>query len=145
MKLISRHNGRRFAEQNGPESKERKSHTLLILLHIFHLPFTRKLLVNKEKEGKYRTVDQLTGSTVFQQQEALVSCSLFQNQAGLCCSISTEREKRKKLSSRQSCSYHCLHQIEDTLLWQTISVNITYNPDLRHKIEVSFITSEVKK
>lgn len=100
MKLISRHNGRRFAEQNGPEGKERKSHTLLILLYIFHFPLTRKLLANKkEKEDKYHIIDKLTGSKVFQQQEALVSCSLFQSQAGLCCSISTETKKKKKKAS----------------------------------------------
>lgn len=97
MKLISRHNGRRFAEQNAPEGRERKSHTLLILLYIFNFPLTRKLWANKkEKEGKYHIIDKLTGSRVFQQQEALVSCSLFQNQAGLCCSISTETKKKKK-------------------------------------------------
>lgn len=95
MKLISRHNGRRFSEQNGPEGKERKSHTLLILLYIFHFPLNRKLLANKkEKESKYNIIDKLTGSKVFQQLEALVSCSLFQNQAGLCCSISTETKKK---------------------------------------------------
>lgn len=97
MKLISRHNGRRFAEQNGPEGKERKSHILLILLNIFHFLLTRKFLANKkEKEGKYRITDKLTGSRVFQQREALVSYSLCQNQAGLCCSISTETTKKKK-------------------------------------------------
>lgn len=97
MKLISRHNGRRFAEQNGPEGKERKSHTLLILLCIFHFPLTRKLLANKkEKESKYNRIDKLTGSKVFQQLEALVSCSLFQNQAGLCCSTSTETKKKEE-------------------------------------------------
>lgn len=99
MKLISRHNGRRFAEQNGPEGKERRSHTLLILLYIFHFPLTRELLANKkEKDGKYHIIDKLTGSRVFQQQEALVSCSLSQNQAGLCCSISRETKKRKENS-----------------------------------------------
>lgn len=97
MKLISRHNGRRFAEQNGPEGKKRKSHTLLILLYIFHFPLNRKLLSNKkEKESKYNIIDKLTGSKVFQQLEALFSCSLFQSQAGLCCSISTETKKKKK-------------------------------------------------
>lgn len=100
MKLISRHNGRRFAEQNGPEGKERKSHTLLILPHILRFPLTGKLLANKENEGKYHIIDQLTGSKVFQQQEALVSCSLFQNQAGLCCSISTETKKKAFLKPK---------------------------------------------
>lgn len=101
MKLISRHNGRRFSEQNGPEGKERKSHTLLILLYIFHFPLNRKLLANKkEKESKYNIIDKLTGSKVFQQLEALVSCSLFQNQAGLCCSISTETKKKALLKPK---------------------------------------------
>lgn len=94
MKLISRHNGRRFAEQNGPEGKERKSHTLLILLHIFHFHWLGNYRrVRGEKEGKYHIIDKLTGSKVFQQQAALVSCSQFQNQAGLRCSISTETKK----------------------------------------------------
>lgn len=82
---------------NKMDQKAKKSHTLLILLYIFHFLLTRKFLANKkEKEGKYHITDKLTGSRVFQQQEALVSCSLCQNQAELCCSISTETKKKKR-------------------------------------------------
>lgn len=115
MKLISRHNGRRFAEQNGPEGKERKSHTLLILLCIFHFPLTRKLLANKkEKESKYNRIDKLTGSKVFQQLEALVSYSLFQNQAGLCCSTSTETKKKKNSFPRAKAVFTIVCDTEKT-------------------------------
>lgn len=145
MKLISRHNGRRFAEQNGPEGKERKSHTLLILQHILRFPLTGKLLANKENEGKYHIIDQLTGSKVFQQQEALVSCSLFQNQAGLCCSISTETKKKKSFPQAKAvfiivCVREKAHCCDKLSAWISPTKQIQV-----HKIEGSFTFIEVKK
>lgn len=149
MKLISRHNGRRFAEQNGPEGKERKSHTLLILLYIFHFPLNRKLLANKkEKESKYNIINKLTGSKVFQQPEALFSCSLFQNQAGLCCSISTETKKNKKIIAFLEPKLYLLLSVIQRR--HTAVINHQYEYICKTEIqdlkaEVSFAIIEAKK
>lgn len=147
MKLISRHNGRRFAEQKWTRrQRKKKSHPANST--VFHFLLTRKLLAHKkEKEGKYRITNKLTGSKAFQQQEALVSCSLFQNQAALCCSTSTETKKRKKNSFPQAKTVFTIVCVgEKTQCCDKPSAGISSAKLTQdHKTEVSFPIIKAKK
>lgn len=96
MKLISRHNGRRFAEQNGPEGKERKSHILLILLDIFHFLLTRNSwLIRKKKRAN--TVSQINLQVVEFSSSGKHSFPIVYARIKLdCVAVFLQRQQKKK-------------------------------------------------